>query len=238
MKTGLLAVSGDSVWVRRLAEAARGLGLEVVRLRDPRVLAGHAGGSGVAVVDWSPGAPALEARRWARAVRQDLPGHALAFAVERGGLAADAVARALAHGADGVLAKDGAPAGLAVQLRALCRRAAAAARARGLFSPRGDLRFDPARGRLSFRGRSLWRPGPRLSAKEAGLLRLFLEHPGRVLERAELLEAVWRCRGGNVNGEALDKQVAALRRKLGAHGRALCAVRGRGYCWDERADAR
>ena len=231
MKPGLIAVSGDGAWLRRLADAARSLGLEFARLRDPRALAGHAAGAGVAVLDWAPGEQAFQAGRWAQSVRRDLPGHVLALAVERGGLAADAVTQALAHGADGVLAKDGSPAGLAAQLRALCRRAAAAAGAHGLFSPRGDLRFDPARGRVSVRSRGLWRPGPGLSPKQAGLLRLFLERPGRVLERADLLEAVWRGRGGDVNSEALDKQVAALRRKLGARGRALRAVRGRGYRW-------
>jgi DNA-binding response OmpR family regulator len=231
VKPGLLVVSDDAGWVRRLAGAACGLGLEFAAARNPRALPGPAGGAGVAVVDWASGAPAVQARRWAEAVRRQLPCYALAFAAERGGLAADAVARALAHGADGVVAKDASSGGLAAQLRALCRRAAAAARERGLLSSRGGLRFDPERGRILFPGRGRWRPGPGLSPKEAGLLRLFLEHPGRILERAGLLEAVWGGRGGDVNVETLDKQVAALRRKLGAQGRALRTVRGRGYRW-------
>lgn len=228
----MLVVSGDSSWAQRLAAAARSAGLATVRLRDARALAGYAGGAGVTVLDWGPGAASLQARRWAGFVRRDLPDHALAFAVERGDLAADALTQALAQGADGVLDKDGAPAVLAAQLRALCRRAAAAARERGLLSPRGDLRFDPARGLVFFRSRGLWRPGPALAGKEAGLLRFLLESPGRVLDRADLLEALWCSRGGDVNGETLDKQAASLRRKLGARGRALRTVRGRGYRWD------
>ena len=50
-----------------------------------------------------------------------------------------------------------------------------------------------------------------------------------MLERAWLLESLWR--GREVNSEALDKQAASLRRKLGAAGRLLRTLRGRGYCW-------
>jgi hypothetical protein len=226
----LIVVSSDSDWIRRMEHAASGLGLEVVAARDPHALPGPTGGAGVAVLDWTSGA-SVQARRWAEGVRRHLPCYALAFAVEHGGLAADAVAQALTQGADGVLAKDGSLGGLAVQLRALCRRAAATARESGLFSPREDLRFDPERSRISLLVRGRWRPGPRLSAKEALLLRQFLEAPGRVLDRADLLDSVWGGRGADVNVETLDKHVAALRRKLGAHGRALRTVRGRGYRW-------
>ncbi|MBI5241315.1 MAG: winged helix-turn-helix domain-containing protein [Elusimicrobia bacterium] len=226
MMTALLAVSADADWLGRLERAAGGAGLEFSRLRDARVLSARAGAAGVVVADSGPEAP-----RWARAVRRDLPGYVLAFAVAREGLAAGAVSEALARGADGILDKDGSEAVLAARLRELGRRAAAAARERGLTSPDGRVRLQPAGGRVFLRRRGAWKPGPALSVREAGLLRLLLERPGRVFERADLLEALWRGRGGDVNSEALDKQAASLRRKLGPAGRSLRTVRGRGYCW-------
>jgi DNA-binding response OmpR family regulator len=228
MKTAILAVSADTDWLRRLERAAGGLGLGFSRARGERALAEEAGGA-VAVVDWGPAE--AEAGRWARAVRRLLPGCVLAFAVEGGASTAEAASAALAQGADGVLDKDASEPALAARLRELGRRAAAAARGRRLTSPDGGLCFEPARGRVFLRRRGLWRPGPVLSVREAGLLQLLLESPGRVLERMDLLEALWRGRGGDVNSEALDKQAASLRRKLGPSGRGLRTVRGRGYCW-------
>jgi DNA-binding response OmpR family regulator len=226
MKTAVLAVSSDSCWLSRLERAAGGLGLGFSRARDERVLAEEGGGA-VAVVDWGPAEP--EARRWAKAVRRGLPGCVLAFAMESGGFSAAAVSAALGQGADGVLDKGAREAALAARLRELSRRAAAAARGRGPTSSDGGLRLEPAGGRVFLRRRGLWRPGPVLTAKESGLLRLLLESPGRVLERADLLGSLWR--GREVNSEALDKQAASLRRKLGTAGRGLRTVRGRGYCW-------
>jgi len=231
VKLGLLIVSGDPAWVRRLSAAAGAQGLAVSCVSDPRALASPGAASGVAVVDWAAGGAATRARHWAQAVRRQLPGYALAFAVASSDLVADAMAQALTTGVDAFVDKHGSPVVLGSQLRSLCRRAAATAQAHGLLSTRGDLRFDPERGRVWLKGRAAWRPGPELSAKEAALLRIFLEQPGRMHDRPGLLEAVWGVRCAQVNSEALDKQVASLRRKLGKAGRDLLTVHGRGYCW-------
>ena len=223
MKAAILAVSADADWLRRLERAAGGLGMGFSRERDAGGPAEGAGGA-VAVVDWGP-----ESGRWIAGVRRRLPGCVLALAVEGKALSSGAVSEVLGQGADGVLDKSASEVGLAARLRELSRRAAAAAPRRGLASPDGGLRLETEGGRVFLRRRGLWRRGPALTVKESALLRLFLEHPGRVLERGWLLERLWR--GREVNSEALDKQAASLRRKLGAAGRGLRTARGRGYCW-------
>jgi DNA-binding response OmpR family regulator len=222
---GLLVVSDDAAWVERLDEVSKSLGLPLVRLMDRRDLSAIPEGAGVAVIDGLP----RDASGWAELVRDRLPGCVLTFALSPQDLAATGLGGALAEGADGFLAKDSSAARLTQQLRALRRRGSSAAR--GLSSPAADLRLDAERGQVQLANRGRWQRGPALSPKESALLRFFLENPGRLHDRASLLEAVW---GGDCdarNPEVLDKHVGSLRRKLGAPGRALRTVRGRGYCW-------
>ena len=85
----------------------------------------------------------------------------------------------------------------------------------------GDLRLDPAAKRA-------WRAGTelRLSPKEFALLEFFLRHPGRVLTRSQIIEAVWDFAydgGSNV----VDQYVNYLRRKIGRDD--IETVRGMGY---------
>ena len=85
----------------------------------------------------------------------------------------------------------------------------------------GDLRLDPAAKRA-------WRAGTELhlSPKEFALLEFFLRHPGRVLTRSQIIEAVWDFAydgGSNV----VDQYVNYLRRKIGWH--EIETVRGMGY---------
>ena len=89
----------------------------------------------------------------------------------------------------------------------------------------GDLRLDPAR-------KQAWRDSTelRLSPREFCLLEFFLRHPGTVLTRSQIIEAVWDFAydgGSNV----VDQYVNYLRRKVDApFGRAdIETVRGMGY---------
>ena len=75
---------------------------------------------------------------------------------------------------------------------------------------------------------------------ELRMLQLFMTHPGRIFDRAQLLEEVW---GGNVfiEDSAIDVHVRRLRRALAANGHDVLieTVRGIGYCLRaERAPAR
>ena len=125
-------------------------------------------------------------------------------------------------GADDYLVKPFSLMELAARLRALARRDG---RVRSPVLAEGDLRLDPAAKRA-------WRAGTELhlSPKEYSLLEFFLRHPGRVLTRSQIIEAVWDFAydgGSNV----VDQYVNYLRRKIdGPFGRHdLETVRGMGY---------
>lgn len=69
-----------------------------------------------------------------------------------------------------------------------------------------------------------------LSAQGLRLLQLFLQNPGRVFTRSQLLDAVWGdCHA--IEPRSVDAQVYRLRRQLEAHGQGelLESVRGQGY---------
>lgn len=71
-----------------------------------------------------------------------------------------------------------------------------------------------------------------LTLKEFELLRLFLEHPGRVFTRDQLLERIW---GIDYAGETrtVDVHIGTLRTKLGSCGEYIRTVRGVGYRMEE-----
>ncbi len=130
--------------------------------------------------------------------------------------------RGLDAGADDYLVKPFSLLELGARLRALARRGD---RPRPVVLAEGDLRLDPA-------ARRAWRAETelRLSPKELALLQLFLRHPGDVLTRSQIIEAVWDFAydgGSNV----VDQYVNYLRRKLdtpfGRHD--IETVRGIGY---------
>ena len=130
--------------------------------------------------------------------------------------------RGLDAGADDYLVKPFSLLELAARLRALGRRGD---RSRPVVLAEGDLRLDPAAKRA-------WRAETelRLSPKELALLELFLRHPGDVLTRSQIIEAVWDFAydgGSNV----VDQYVNYVRRKVdtpfGRHD--IETVRGIGY---------
>ena len=67
-----------------------------------------------------------------------------------------------------------------------------------------------------------------LTIRELGLLRTFAAHPGEVLSRDMLLDAVW---GENyfASSRTLDQHIVQIRRKLGKSGALIETVRGTGY---------
>jgi len=95
-----------------------------------------------------------------------------------------------------------------------------------------DLRLDTAM-------REGWRGGRRMvfTATEHELLRLFLQHPDQVLDRAIIFERVW---GYDFVGESkvIEVYVRYLREKLEAGGepRLIHTIRGAGYALRDLSD--
>jgi two-component system OmpR family response regulator len=125
-------------------------------------------------------------------------------------------------GADDYLVKPFSLLELAARLRALARRGG---RSGPAVLAEGDLRLDPAAKR-AWRGET----EVQLTPKEFALLEFFLRHPGRVLTRSQIIEALWDFAydgGSNV----VDQYVNYLRRKIdtpfGRHD--IETVRGMGY---------
>lgn len=103
------------------------------------------------------------------------------------------------------------------------RRTGAAVAQRDAFSI-GNAQIDATR----FTVRTPGEPDIPLTIRELGLLRTFAAHPGEVLSRDALLDAVW---GENyyASSRTLDQHIVQIRRKLGASGTLIETVRGTGY---------
>ena len=125
-------------------------------------------------------------------------------------------------GADDYLTKPFSFAELLARLRALARRGQVER------SPRltvGELRLDPAT-------RQAWRGGDEifLSAKEFAILETFMQRPGEVLSRYQLLEHAWDYEYEN-RSNVVDVYVRYLREKVDRPfgKQSIETVRGAGY---------
>lgn len=129
-------------------------------------------------------------------------------------------------GADDYLVKPFSPRELLARLQAFVRRH------RGELAPRSDeLSVGPLRASASTFSATLDGAPISLSPTELQLLLRFMERPGRVLSRDQLLELM---KGGadEAFDRAIDVQVSRLRQKLGddKRGHALIkTIRGVGY---------
>ena len=130
--------------------------------------------------------------------------------------------RGLDAGADDYLVKPFSLLELAARLRALARRDD---RPRPAVLAEGDLSLDPASKRA-------WRSDTelQLSPKEFSLLEFFLRHPGTVLTRSQIIEAVWDFAYDGTSN-VVDQYVNYLRRKVDIPfaRRDIETVRGMGY---------
>jgi two-component system response regulator QseB len=129
-------------------------------------------------------------------------------------------------GADDYLTKPFDLDEVAARIRALHRRS------RGRAEPRlelGALTLDPASHEVTLDGARV-----QLSAREFSLLHALLERPGRPLSRAQLEERLYGW-GEEVESNAVEVHVHALRKKLGPHW--IRTLRGVGYVVPGKGEA-
>jgi two-component system response regulator QseB len=155
----------------------------------------------------------IDVLRWLRRRGKDVP--VLVLTAQDG--VADRVA-GLDAGADDYLVKPFALEELAARIRALGRRSSG--RAAPLVE-HGRLVLDPASHEVRLDGTPV-----SLSAREFALLHALLEHPGRPFSRTQLEERLYGW-GEEVESNAVEVHVHALRRKLGAEW--IKTLRGVGY---------
>ena len=128
-------------------------------------------------------------------------------------------------GADDYLVKPFSMMEMVSRIRAVLRRAEPEQNSATLRL--GKLQMDPD-------ARTVFADGARveLTYKEFELLHLFLQHPGRVYSRDQLLAKIW---GTDYLGETrtVDVHIGTLRTKLGACGDYIRTVRGVGYRMEE-----
>lgn len=133
----------------------------------------------------------------------------------------------LDSGADDYLAKPFGIMELLARIRALLRRAEKTADSKPQEYSVGALYLNTARHVVMDGGREVT-----LTNKEYNLLLLFLEHPGIVFTRDQLLNRIW---GYSFDGESrtVDVHIRTLRTKLGSCGDLIETVRGIGYKFSE-----
>ncbi|MED5336575.1 MAG: phosphate regulon transcriptional regulator PhoB [Pseudomonadota bacterium] len=133
--------------------------------------------------------------------------------------------RGLDSGADDYITKPFSPRELMARVRAVLRRSQPSDNERLVY---GDIEMDLARHRVQRGGRDL-----HLGPTEYRLLRHFLESPGRVFSREQLLDAVWG-RDVYVEARTVDVHIRRLRKTLNEGGLLdlIRTVRSAGYAID------
>ena len=138
--------------------------------------------------------------------------------------------RGLEVGADDYIVKPFSTLELLARVRAMLRRSSPERVADTLEA--GDIRLDRLGHIVSRSGRDI-----HLGPTEYRLLEHFMQSPGRVLTRSQLLDAVWG-RDSDVDERTVDVHVGRLRRALVSERRKekdpIRTVRGTGYAFGLR----
>jgi len=177
------------------------------------------------ILDWMlPGVSGLEICRRLRAREhgRDLP----VIMLTARGEESERV-RGLSVGADDYVVKPFSTPELMARVRALLRRARPERVAAKLLI--GDLDLDRETRRVRRGGREI-----HLGPTEFRLLEYFMEKPGRVFTRAQLLDNIWGM-SAEIDERTVDVHVGRLRKALirGREKDPIRTVRGSGYSLDE-----
>ena len=134
--------------------------------------------------------------------------------------------RGLQTGADDYVTKPFSPRELVARVQAVLRRVRPALAGGSLAY--ADLQMDTAQHRVTRAGEAI-----ALGPTEFRLLRHFLEHPGRVFSREQLLDAVWP-HSTDIEARTVDVHIRRLRKAVNREGLADIIRTGRsaGYSLD------
>src|SRR5580698_7397839 len=180
----------------------------------------------LAVIDWMlPGLSGIELIRRLRA-RPETNQLPIIMLTARG--EETERVRGLATGADDYIVKPFSVPELLARVRGLLRRASPERLATVLTY--GDIELDREKRRVARSGRPV-----DLGPTEYRLLEFFLEHPGRVFSREQLLDSVWG-RDVYIDERTVDVHIGRLRKLLnpGREQDPIRTVRGAGYALDDR----
>lgn len=131
--------------------------------------------------------------------------------------------RGLETGADDYITKPFSPRELLARVAAVMRRIRPALAGEAVEV--GDIRLDPVGHKVQRRGKSL-----QLGPTEYRLLKFFMESPGRVFSRSQLLDGVWGT-GSDIELRTVDVHIRRLRKAIEVEGLRdpIRTVRSAGY---------
>ncbi|OBX18312.1 phosphate regulon transcriptional regulatory protein PhoB [Erythrobacter sp. QSSC1-22B] len=134
--------------------------------------------------------------------------------------------RGLDTGADDYITKPFSPRELLARVAAVMRRIRPALA--GETIEVGDITLDPVAHKVSRRGQTL-----QLGPTEYRLLKFFMESPGRVFSRSQLLDGVWGT-GSDIELRTVDVHIRRLRKALEVRGSKdpVRTVRSAGYAFE------
>lgn len=136
-------------------------------------------------------------------------------------------------GADDYVPKPFNPRELIARIRAILRRTSMAAASAGPLT-NGDIQLDPKSREASLNGTPL-----NLTSVEYTLLELLLRQAGHVVTREQLTESVLGRKLGPFD-RVIDVHISNIRKKLGPseHGQRIKSIRGSGYLFAARSEAK
>jgi two-component system phosphate regulon response regulator PhoB len=134
--------------------------------------------------------------------------------------------RGLETGADDYLTKPFSPRELLARVAAVMRRIRPALAGESIEV--GDIRLDPVAHKVGRRGKTL-----QLGPTEYRLLKFFMESPGRVFSRGQLLDGVWGT-GSDIELRTVDVHIRRLRKAIEMDGAKdpIRTVRSAGYAME------
>lgn len=206
--------------------AAEGYDVSITDDGDEALLLAAEAPPDVVILDWMiNGTSGLEV---CRRLRRDKATRHVPIVMLTARGAEDDRIRGLETGADDYVTKPFSPRELLARIQAILRRIRPALAGETLTV--GDISMDASAHRISRAGRPV-----KLGPTEFRLLRHFMEHPGRVFSRDQLLDAVWG-NASEIELRTVDVHIRRLRKGIEFPGLAdpVRTVRSAGYALEFR----